>query len=126
MPIYEYECEKCHKRTSVLTMRVSERAHTSCKHCGGTRMRRLMSRFATPRSEEARMDAMADPSAFSDVDENDPKSVARALRRMGKEMGDEVGGPEFDQAVDELERGGDLSDFGGDEGGGDSGAGDDF
>lgn len=120
MPIYEYECEKCHKRTSVLTMRVSERAEALCKHCGSTRMRRLMSRFATPRSEEARMDAMADPSAFSDVDENDPKSMARALRRMGKEMGDEIGGPEFEQAVDELERGGDLGDEGGGSGGGDS------
>lgn len=118
MPIYEYECEKCHKRTSVLTMRVSERADAVCKHCGSARMRRLMSRFATPRSEEARMDAMADPSAFSDVDENDPKSVARALRRMGKEMGDEIGGPEFEQAVDELERGGDLGDEGGDADGG--------
>lgn len=125
MPIYEYECEKCHKRTSVLTMRVSERAEASCKHCGSARMRRLMSRFATPRSEEARMDAIADPSAFSDVDENDPKSVARALRRMGKEMGEDVSGPEFDQAVDELERGGDLSDFGGD-GGEDAGGSDDF
>ncbi len=124
MPIYEYECEKCHKRTSVLTMRVSERAEAVCKHCGSTRMRRLMSRFATPRSEDARMDAMADPSAFSDVDENDPKSVARALRRMGKEMGDEVGGPEFEQAVDELERGGDLSDEGGD--GGSEGGDDDL
>lgn len=125
MPIYEYECEKCHKRTSVLTMRVSERSEASCKHCGNAKMRRLMSRFATPRSEEARMDALADPSAFSGVDENDPKSVARALRRMGKEMGDDVSGPEFDQAVDELERGGDLSDFGGD-GGEDAGGSDDF
>ena len=76
-------------------------------------MHRLMSRFATPRSEDARMDALSDPSSFSDVDERDPKSIARALRRMGKEMGDEMGGPEFDQAVDELERGGDLDDEGG-------------
>ena len=112
MPIYEYQCEKCSKRTSVLTMRVSERVEAVCKHCGSTRMRRLMSRFATPRSEEARMDAMSDPSSFSDIDENDPKSVARALRRMGKEMGDEMGGPEFEEAVDELERGGSLDDDG--------------
>lgn len=118
MPIYEYQCEKCHKRTSVLTMRVSERVEAVCKHCGSARMRRLMSRFATPRSEEARMDALSDPSGFSDVDENDPKSIARVLRKMGKEMGDEMGGPEFDQAVDELERGG-LDDDGGESGGGD-------
>jgi putative FmdB family regulatory protein len=124
MPIYEYQCEKCRKRTSVLTMRVSERVEAVCEHCGSTRTRRLMSRFATPRSEEARMDAMSDPSSFADVNENDPKSIARALRKMGKEMSDEMGGPEFDEAVDELERGGDLDDEGGD--GGDGGAGDDF
>jgi putative FmdB family regulatory protein len=118
MPIYEYQCEKCRKRTSVLTMRVSEQVEAVCQHCGSVRMRRLMSRFATPRSEESRMDALSDPSGFSDVDENDPRSVARALRRMGKEMGDEMGGPEFDEAVDQLERGGDLDDDGGDDSGG--------
>ena len=119
MPIYEYQCEKCRKRSSVLTLRVSERVKPVCEHCGSTHMRRLMSRFATPRSDEARMDALSDPSGFSDVDENDPKSVARALRKMGKEMGDEMGGPEFDQAVDELERGGGLDDDGGPGGGDD-------
>ncbi len=118
MPIYEYQCEKCHKRSSVLTMRVSERVEAVCKHCGSARMRRLMSRFATPRSEESRMDSLSDPSGFSDVDENDPKSIARALRKMGREMGDEMGGPEFDEAVDQLESGGDLDDDGDDGGGG--------
>jgi putative FmdB family regulatory protein len=118
MPIYEYQCAKCRKRTSVLTMRVSERVAAVCEHCGSKRMRRLMSRFATPRSEESRMDAMSDPAGFSDVNENDPRSVARALRRMGREMGDEMGGPEFDEAVDQLESGGALDDDGGGDGGG--------
>ena len=123
MPIYEYECGKCHRRTSVLTMRVSEKVDAVCRHCGSAKMQRLMSRFATPKSEEARMDALADPSTFAGLDENDPKSVARMMRKMGKEMGDEIGGPEFDEAVDELERTGDLGsdddDFGGGGGGDD-------
>jgi len=55
------------------------------------------------------MDALADPSNFSGVDENDPKSVARMMRKMGQEMGDEFGGGEFDEAIEELESGGDLS-----------------
>ncbi len=108
MPIYEYECQDCHRRTSVLTMRVSEKPQAVCRHCHSRKMRRLMSRFATPRSEEARMDALCDPSNFGDLDEKDPSSIARAVRRMGKEMGDEFAGPELDEAVDELERGGDL------------------
>jgi putative FmdB family regulatory protein len=108
MPIYEYECSKCRRKTSVLTMRVSERVDPTCSNCGSTEMNRLMSRFAMPRSEEARLNALADPSKLGDFDENDPKSLARMMRRMGSEMGDEFAGPEFDEAVDELESGGDL------------------
>jgi putative FmdB family regulatory protein len=114
MPIYEYECDKCSRRTSVLTLRASEKPKPVCDKCGSTKLHRLMSRFAMPRSDEARMDALADPSSFGDLDEKDPKSLARAMRKMGREMGDEFGGPEFDEAVNELESGGDL---GGDDGG---------
>jgi putative FmdB family regulatory protein len=118
MPIYEYECEKCHRRSSVLTMRISEKVDAICKHCGSDKLSRLMSRFAMPKSEEARMEALSDPSSFGDLDENDPKSVAKVMRKLGKEMGDEMGGPEMDQAIDEMERG-DLDDGGEDSSGGD-------
>lgn len=113
MPIYEYECEKCHRRSSVLTMRISEKVDAICSHCGSDKLSRLMSRFAMPKSEEARLDALSDPTTFGDLDENDPKSVAKVMRKLGKEMGDEMGGPEMDQAIEELERG-DL-DGGGDD-----------
>src|ERR1700730_9166512 len=112
MPIYEYRCEKCRRVTSVLTTRVTEKVEAVCEHCGGTKMSRLMSRFAMPRSEESRMESLADPSRMGDVDENDPKSVARMMKRMGKEMGDEFSGPEFDEAVEEIESASDLGDEG--------------
>ncbi len=101
MPIYEYRCEKCRRITSVLTTRVTERVNAVCAHCGAKKMRRLMSRFAMPRSEESRMESLADPSKMGGIDENDPKSVARMMKRMGQEMGDEFNGPEFDEAVEE-------------------------
>jgi putative FmdB family regulatory protein len=127
MPIYEYECVQCSRRTSVLTLRVSEKAEAVCNHCGGTDMRRLMSRFTTPKSEDARLDALADPSNFGDLDENDPKSVARVMRRMGREMGDEFSGPEFDEAIAEIESGGGGEEDGlGGGSGNDGGGGDDF
>lgn len=68
-----------------------------------------------PRSEESRMESLADPSKMGGVDENDPKSVARMMKRMGKEMGDEFNGPEFDEAVEEMESGGDLGDESGED-----------
>ena len=108
MPIYEYRCERCRKKVTILTLRVSEKADEVCSHCGHRKLTRLMSRFAMPRSEDARLDALADPSNLGDVDENDPKSVARFMRRMGREMGDELGGEDFDEMVEELESGGGL------------------
>ncbi len=115
MPIYEYRCDKCRRVSSVLTTRISEQVEPACSHCGSKAMHRLMSRFATPKSEEARLDSLSDSAMFSGVDENDPKSVARMMRRMGKEMGEEFSTPEFDEAIEELEAGGadDDSDAGG-------------
>src|SRR6266496_5225901 len=34
MPIYEYVCQKCHRKTEVL-QRLSERPLKICPHCGG-------------------------------------------------------------------------------------------
>lgn len=105
MPIYEYRCRKCGKRFSVLTLRVSEVAEPQCDKCGSRAADRLMSRFAMPKSEEARMESLADPSNLQGLDENDPKSVARWMRKMGKEMGDEIGGEDLDDMINEVETG---------------------
>jgi putative FmdB family regulatory protein len=107
MPIYEYRCDGCGKRVTVLTLRVSETVDPQCDRCGSRELTRLMSRFAMPRSEEERLDALADPDALGGVDENDPKSMARWMRRMGQELGEDVG-DDFDEMVDELEAGADA------------------
>ena len=121
VPLYEYHCTACRKRVTVLTLRVGEEVHPTCDRCGSTALERLMSRFAMPRSEEARLDALSDPSALGGLDENDPKSVGRWMRRMGGELGDELGGEELDQMVDGIESGADACGAGGcgDDGGGD-------
>ena len=115
MPIYEYECDKCHRRSSVLTTRVSEKVDPVCRHCGSPKLSRLMSRFAMPKSEEARLEALGNPSQFSDLDENDPKSVGRMMRKMGKEMGEDIDGAEMEEAIEEMERGGKLDNGGSDD-----------
>jgi hypothetical protein len=60
-----------------------------------------MSRFATIKSEDARLESFADPSNLGDIDENDPASVARFMKKMGREMGDDMG-EDFDEVVDEA------------------------
>jgi len=101
VPIYEYHCPDCRKRVSLFIRSISNPGTPACPRCGGQRLERLMSRFARVRSEDDRLDAMADPSSFGDLDENDPASVARWAKKMGKELGEDVG-EDFDQMVDEA------------------------
>jgi hypothetical protein len=67
-----------------------------------------MSRFATIKSEDARLESLSDPSQFGDLDENDPRSVARMMKRMGDEMGEDLG-DDLDAAMDEAMAEGDGS-----------------
>ena len=60
-----------------------------------------MSRFATVKSEEARLDSLADSSSYSDLDEDNPGSVAKFMKKMGQEFGDDLGG-DFESAMDEA------------------------
>jgi putative FmdB family regulatory protein len=106
MPIYEYRCAACKRKVTVLTLRASEAVEPQCDHCGSRDLSRLMSRFALVRSEESRLDGMADDSSLNGLDENDPKSMARWMRKMGKELGRTPA--TTDQMVDELEAGGDA------------------
>lgn len=107
MPIYEYRCGDCGKKATVLTLRASEVVEPICEHCGGQHLTRLMSRFAMVRSDDDRLDDLGDGAGG--VDENDPRSVARWMRSMGKELGDDAG-DDFEQMVDEIECGGDGDD----------------
>jgi putative FmdB family regulatory protein len=49
MPIYEYRCEECGKRSSALLPSFSS-PDPVCPHCGKPALRRLVSTFATTRS----------------------------------------------------------------------------
>ena len=103
MPIYEYRCNSCKKKVTLLIL--SRSTQHLCSQCGSGDLTRLFSRFAAPKSEEARMESMADPSKWGDVDENDPASMAKFMKKMGKEFGDDLGGDfeeEIDSAVEEV------------------------
>jgi hypothetical protein len=60
-----------------------------------------MSRFSTVKSEEARLESLADSASGGDIDENDPASVARFMKKMGREFGDDLG-DDFESAMDET------------------------
>jgi putative FmdB family regulatory protein len=105
MPIYEYRCGDCRRRVSLFYRSFSDVAEApTCPRCGGARLTRLISRVAVVRSEDSRLDDLADPSMLGDLDEDDPKSLARWMRKMSDEVGEEMP-QEFDEVIDRLESG---------------------
>jgi putative FmdB family regulatory protein len=101
MPIYEYRCEACGRTSSFLLLRASEEMEPYCKACGSKDVARLISRVTVLKSEERRMEGLLDPSKFSDLDENDPSSIERVVRRMGRDFGDELG-EGFEESMEEA------------------------
>lgn len=126
MPIYEYGCYDCRKRVNVFFRSFTDvkTKKAVCPRCGGTHLKRLVSKVAFVRSEESRLDSLADPSSLAGLDENDPKSMARWMRKMSNEMGEDLG-DEFNEVVNRLEAGEDpesieksMPELGGADGGG--------
>lgn len=107
MPIYEYYCFDCRQRVSLFfrTITVAAETEAVCPQCGGSHLRRLISRVAIVRSEEARLEALADPSMFAGLDEEDPRALGRMMRQLSNEMGEEMDDPEFNEVIDRLEAG---------------------
>jgi putative FmdB family regulatory protein len=120
MPIYEYRCAACGRRSSVFVRSVTSPAKPKCEHCGSSKMSRLMSKFAVHRGGGSFNPD--DPSSMPDIDESDPKAVARWARQMKDQMGEDLG-PEFDDMVGRIEAGEDpeLVMGGDDDGAGDFG-----
>ncbi len=106
MPIYDYRCADCKRKVSVFFRSMSAVNHSAarCPRCGGAKLKRLVSRVRMLRSEESRMESMADESMLSGLDENDPRSLGRFMRKMAHESGEEMP-VEFDEVVGRLEAG---------------------
>jgi putative FmdB family regulatory protein len=105
MPGYDYVCNQCHKRV-VIYQSYEEygRKEVQCPHCGSKQLTRRIGRVRIARSDDDHFESMADPSRWGDVDQDDPRSLARFMRKMGSELGEEMP-PEFDEVVDRLDSG---------------------
>ncbi|TKB67267.1 MAG: zinc ribbon domain-containing protein, partial [Nitrospira sp.] len=98
MPLYEYLCLDCKKRSTILILSPANQAPATCSHCASARVERILSRFASPKSEEARLEALADPDNLAGLDEKDPQSMTRFMKKMGQEMGEDLG-EDFSEAM---------------------------
>ena len=104
MPVYTYQCQNCKRRFSLrLNYQDYQASEVRCKHCGSEEVLRVIGRIRFARSEESRLDSLADPANLDGLEE-DPRALGRMMRQMSSEMGEDMG-PEFDEVIDRLESG---------------------
>lgn len=98
MPLFEFRCAECSKQFTFLSGVIAENNEAACPRCGSTQLKKLISRIVRGRSEDERMEAIADRLENADMD--DPRDLRRFAREMGREMSVETG----ENMTDELEQ----------------------
>jgi putative FmdB family regulatory protein len=156
MPIYEFACPKCRRIFSFLSKRVNPGRRPVCPKCGNKKLSKQVSRFALTKGLQEPAAGGEGPEAggppmpdFDDprvaramaemerdmehLDENNPRHMARMMKKMKDLMPAGSVPKELDTAIKRLEAGEDpekieadmgdlLGDFmGGPEGGGGGG-----
>ncbi len=129
MPSYDYVCYDCRKKVTLYYKSIAayEAATPTCPRCNGTNVARWIKRVRIVKGDEARLMGLDDDAMMGDLENADPATMGRFMRRMADEMGEDLG-DEFDEVVGRLEKGEDpeaiadsmpeLADEGGDFGGG--------
>lgn len=85
MPVYEFRCDDCRRKSSVTARMTEVPLSIPCQHCASERTHRVISRIAVHRTELSKMqsldpryDRMAE-QALRNTPEADPDNL---LRRM--------------------------------------------
>lgn len=105
MPTYDFICNTCEKRFDIFqTFSDYGKVPVCCTHCGSDNVRRRMTKVRIAKSEDSRMTSVSDGISNLDGLDEDPKALGQMMRKMGKEMGEELP-PEFNEVVGRLEAG---------------------
>jgi putative FmdB family regulatory protein len=105
MPTYDFVCNSCNQRFDVFqTFGEYGKKPVNCTHCNSADVRRRMTKVRIAKSETSRMESMTDGVNNLEGLENDPQALARMMRKVGGELGEDLP-PEFDDVVDRLEAG---------------------
>src|SRR5512143_3371128 len=104
MPTYDFVCLNCGQRFDVfLSFSEYGKQKVKCVHCGSLNVRRRMTRVRLVKSEDSRLESLADESALDGL-EDDPRALGKMMKKMGRERGEERP-PGVDDVADRLAAG---------------------
>ena len=91
MPIYEYACKTCGKRSSRLVRMSDRQESVGCKHCGSDQVQRLLSGFALHKSESARVRELDTKSKPDESYYRDNRNIGLWAKKRMQELGVDLG-----------------------------------
>jgi putative FmdB family regulatory protein len=106
MPIYQYDCDDCTQRVEVFFRSVRAVGTPVCPHCDSKNLKRVMSRFARVRSDTQQLDDLDIEQQLGRLDGKSEADFARWTRRMGNELGEDLGA-DFRDMADRADAGAD-------------------
>jgi len=119
MPIYEFLCPSCNRIYSFHSFRHQPEKTPECPRCGSGGLQRVPSAFGIgTRREQQKTDTGSDPmddprmeaemmrlaAEMESVDENDPRAMAHALRKMTEIAGEKIT-PAMEEMIRRMEAG---------------------
>lgn len=118
MPVYEFYCSDCHVIFNFLSRRINTAKRPDCPKCGKSELERRVSFFAVskgrkeepvegmPDMDEEKMEKamIAMAGEMEGLDENDPRQMARFMRKFSDLTGMNLGSG-AEEAMRRLEAG---------------------
>jgi putative FmdB family regulatory protein len=104
MPVYEFFCPECRKKSSFL-VRTASVFEPKCSVCGSTDVKRVISTFAHHKSLNTIHEESGEPGLRSSRDYyKDPRNIGRWAEKKFKDMGMEMPG-EIQQKIQAAREG---------------------
>jgi len=90
MPIYEFRCNSCQQKTSLLVKSITKPLSPVCPTCGSRELTRLISNFAYHKSLNTIHEESGSPDKAGPGYYEDPRNIGRWTEKKFKEMGMEM------------------------------------
>jgi putative FmdB family regulatory protein len=92
MPLHEFSCKDCGRKSTRLVLKKEDEASLTCEHCGSCELKRLISRVAIHKTEASRLSELdtskqPDESYYSD-NRNIGLRAKKRMQELGVDLGD--------------------------------------
>ena len=105
MPIYEFICQKCHKRLGFLVRDISTPFAPKCSFCGNTNLSRTISNFSHHKSLKTVWEESGEPTTRPSEDYyRDPRNIGRWVEKKFQDLGQELP-PQIQEKIKEAREG---------------------